>query len=76
MLEPIGQRRNDVLVGLACSVIANVMGCGKKDKTPFSPADFMMFAEKTDHDVVVEESVDPKEQSALIKAVIFGNMKK
>ena len=46
LLEPIGDTRMDLGFGIVASTLANVNRDEKKRPEPFTPVDFMPFAEK------------------------------
>lgn len=67
-IEPFGDPREDLRMGLVCSTVAN--HSFSPPKKPTRPSDYMPFApEKSAEPVLLS---NPKAQSDLIRLVLFG----
>lgn len=68
-VEPFGEERGDLRTGILASVIANVNRDRKKRSEPYTPQDFMPFAERPTPAAPPTGPVDPATLTTAFKAV-------
>jgi hypothetical protein len=68
-IEPFGEDAADLRAGIIASVIANANRDRKKRAQPFTPLDFMPFAERSQTELSSAKPVDAHALSAQIKAM-------